>query len=492
MKISFLKILTIAVFGLIGLGIIVMVIFPFQNNTNSSQSEQQARVVIPRVPDFSTLQTDSITEHFILEEDLTSKIPLADGEIIVSVLTDFFDGGPVEKQFVAFRNLVEVESPIYLTFIDYEMATRRYTRVWNGRTAASRLGTIQIQTMDLLGDRSHCVLVFGMNARDENTLTIFRKNPVPNREIFSRIFELSVDGSIDVRETQRAYAYQIGHNTGESFNISALIWDNESSNILDQIEVIYSFNANTGVFEEINRTRIPGSQVEQRRVRELLGNPLLFEQFITGLWHFTSPQGDSERNQYVYFDPPNREIIFYGDGIQQIFTWRNSTATRYGLHIISQNISIANLRRSIDIELESLDSIRIRVREDIRLRFNIGNPWDGSYIQVGQIEQSPPPPPVISHINASFDSRIGRIHFFPYGTFEIGSRNDLSQGIYTFFRINGEELLEFRLNGASEQQGREVFLVENGDQGMVLNQIRLGARGITRLHEGPITLTPVD
>ena len=498
MKLGFLGVFTILVFVGVSLGIGALVFFPAQNGVEVSQSQQQARVVVPRVPDFRVNELDLLSEIFVIEDDLTSKVPLEDGEIVVAVLTDFFDGGPVEKQFVAYRNLVEVESPIHLTFIDYDMATRSYVRQWNARTVATRPGTVRLQTMDLLGDRSLCILVFGMNRNGENTISIFRRNDPQTDEYFTKIFELAIDGTITVRETVRSWAQQGGQDTGGSFAISAFGRDLGSANILDQVEIVFAYNELTDAYEESDRTRIPGSQVEQRRVRELLGNARLFEQFVSGLWYHESSSGagaaSGDRNQYIYFDPPSREIIFYGDGIQQIFNWRNSTATRYGLHIFGQNVSVANLRRSINIELESLDTIRINVREDIRLSVAIGAPWDGTYRKVNPPERRAINPPArTSRINAAFDSRIGRIDFHPNGTFELSSSSNTIQGRYIFFDVNGEELLELRPDDRSEFT-REVFLVESEDQdgNMLLSHVRIGSRGITRLHERPVALTLVD
>jgi len=284
-----------------------------------------------------------------------------------------------------------------------------------------------------------------------------------------------------------------GQSWGESFTISAFGRDFESANILDQVEIIYSFNAANNVYEQVNMNRIPGSQVEQRRVRELLGNRLAFEGFLSGLWYRVTPQGSIDRSQYIYFDTASREIIFFGDGTQQVFNWHNSNATRLGLHINSQNISINSLRRAVDIELETLDSIRLRVIENIRL-IRVSSPWDGSYRKASPMEGRERPSLLDAHINARYDSPMGRIHFHPDGTYEIRSGESLIQGHYVFFMINGDEMLELRPSGLATPQ-REIFLVESERtdifprRTITLNSARLGARGIERLNERPFSLT---
>jgi hypothetical protein len=281
----------------------------------------------------------------------------------------------------------------------------------------------------------------------------------------------------------------MGIAKGASFPIAAYGRDQNSSNIMDQIEFVYTYNEESGLYEQSRITRVPGNQIEQRMLRELLGNREAFETFISGLWYYVSSQGTIDTKQYIYFDPPNREIIFYGDELQQVFTWQASSATRYGLYISSQNISVTTLRRSIDIELESLDSIKVKVNEDVRLRFGVNTPWDGSYRKAmpkenrnnGNTGEN-------SFVNAVYDSSIGKIRFYPDGNYTINAGTN-GQGKYAFFYLENQKILELR----SAEMVRETYLVEaSGEASLSLFKIRLGARGIQRLHEGPILLSPTE
>ena len=560
--------LFLLVFVILGAGIIVFFQAPWKaagTMFHKNHAEQQTRIIIPQNLNTRVEETDNSAELLAREESMTAKINLAEGEVIVSILTGNYAGNPVEEQFVAYRNLLEMESPIYLTFICYDEASRSYKRLWNAPTAATRPGTISLYTQDLLGDRSTCVLLSGMNGLGEHTLTIFHINqftPSQSRDktgntYYSKIAELRIDGNITVREEERSQAYQMGIGRGMSYTIAAYGRDFESSNLLDQVEIVYAYNERNGLYEQKSRTRIPGSQIEQRRVQELLGNVQAFEEYITGLWYYTTPQGTIDMNQYIYFNPSSQEIIFYGDETQQVFNWQNSTATRYGIYISSQNISVTTLRRSIDIELESLSSIKIRVFEDVRLKINVNPPWDGSYRKAGPPENhvKKPAAAVNAYIDACYDSSIGRIRFFPNGAYEINTKGTTRQGNYAFFNVDDKELLELRstelrsselrstdLRSAeqasaenrpaeSRSEGspapqRETYLVEaepdrssaennpgekpqaaagstaapNPSQkddekppavrkSLTLLRVRLGAKGIQRLHEGAILLT---
>jgi len=488
------RILTLAAFIICVLGIAALIVIPAFFKTKKSPIDDYGRVIIPRSLNARAGDLISQAELMAREDNMASWAPMEEGEVIVSVITGYFDGGPAEKQFIAYRNLLEVESPIYIAYINFDETSRTYKRYWSAPTAASRPATARLYTQDLLGDRSVCVLLSGMNSNEEHTLTVFhrqRRGPEP----FLKIAEISMDGTISVRETERTQAYQSGQSRGQPFSISVFGRDHESSNILDQIEIVYAYNEESGLYEETGITRIPGSQIEQRRVRELLGNRELFEDFITGLWYHITPQGTISRDQYIYFNPPGREIIFYSDEIQQVFNWQNSTATRYGLYLSSQNISVTTLRRSIDIELESLESIKVRVIEDVRLKIGVNAPWDGSYRKMLPLENKGTKDGTIKpHIEANYEGPVWKIRFQEDGSYELTSGDSVEQGKYTFYKLYEKELLELRPKGLSAAQ-RDIYLIE-GEKGgenpkanLSLVRARIGSRGIETSRERAISLT---
>jgi hypothetical protein len=470
-----------------------------------SREWQPSRLVVPRNPDEKDPETGPSAEQLAFEDSINTKAALAEGEITVSVLNQDFDGDGVEEQIIAYRNLLENESPVYLAYTDYDEAEGIYKRIWNSPTAATRPGTASLYTQDLTGDRSLCILLSGMNSQGEYTLTAFRSVPSKDKglpPVFSKIAELKIEGTIAVQESERPLAYQQGLARGQSFPIIAYGHNRESENILDQIEIIYTYNQHRGVYEQSKTTHIPGSQIEQLRLRELLGGKAgVFEEFISDLWYYVSPQGTLDSRQYIYFDPSSREIVFFGDEAQQVFVWQNSAPTRYGLYITSQNISITTLRRIIDIELESLDSIRIKVFEDVRLNIRVNNSWDGSYRRAKTMEKGADKnaASVKPYIDGVYDGAIGRIRFSQDGSYEIGSGGTLKKGRYAFFVVDGREVLELRAEiraSAGGESPRETYLVERipgeeeaeAAESLNLFRIRIGSMGIRDLHEAAINL----
>jgi hypothetical protein len=431
------------------------------------------------------------------DNDLSTRLPLENGEMAIAVINKQSEEGRAEEQFAAYSNASDPDRGVYLTYIAYDAKSEGYRRIWNAPTAAARTETISLSIQDLIGDRNSCVIVTGMNLRNEHTMTIFRRSPgQPPDEAFKKIAELQIDGSIVIQETGRSLAYQQGIASGQSFNIAAYSHDNTSDNILDQIETTYSYNTSTGQYEQSRVTRIPGSQVEQRLLGELLsGRPGVFETFINDLWYYVGTQGRIDSRQYIYFDPYGGEIIFFGDEAQQIFHWQSSTPTRYGLFIRSRNISISTLLRFIDIELESLDSIRLRVVEDVRLPITINTTWDGSYRRAGAADNNEPVSKILPAADAVYDSSWGKIQFFNTGEYTISLSGTARKGSYVFFKVNDDTLLELRAeDGGSRTENRTVYRINTSANTAVLSlsRVRVGNNGIQDLLEPPVILTPVN
>ncbi|MDR3276540.1 MAG: pallilysin-related adhesin [Treponema sp.] len=457
--------------------------------TEERRKQTQTRELVPQISAGAPGQ-ESDAERQAWEDTMMAKIALEEGEAIVTVLTGDFDGDTQDEQIIAYRNLLEAESPIYITYADNEGGG--YRRLWSSPTAATRPGTLSLDTLDLIGDHSICVLVRGMNGAGEHTLTVFHRNsPLPQTP-FELIAQISIDGSISVIPAERSQAYQMGQTRGRSFDISARGRDGESENLLDQLELSYVYNADSGRYEQSSLTRVPGSQVEQARVRELLsGGSGVFEAFIQGLWYYVGPGGTVDGRQYIYFDSSNRELIFFFEDVWQVYSWQNSNFTRYGLYVSTQNVSVTTLKRQVDIELETLNSVRVRVTEPINLKIGVDMSWNGSYRKAaspvrnsGRIQNGVEP-----YTEVSYQGSIGTLKLQANGRYEVPGTGQ--QGSYIFFALEGSELLELRpgLKGLAQ----ETYLVtrlegESGSEELNLLRVSLGATGIQELHEAAIIL----
>jgi hypothetical protein len=491
----------LVIFVLCAAGIAIFSFWPL--NEEQPQGQHRTRIIIPSTADYAN-EDSALTEHTMSEDGYNLKAPLDDGELAITELTIDFDNDVAEEQIVIYRSLSNTENPVSIALFGYDDRSGAYRRLWDIPVAATMPGTVSLYTQDLLGDRSFCVIITGMNMQGEHTMTVFREDPQGDKKRpFIKIAEIRIGGSITVQETARSLAYQQGIAKGEPFVITAHGRDNESDNMLDRIETSYTFNPLTGVYEQSAITRVPGSQIEQRRLREILtGQPKVFEDFIYDLWYYISPEGTIDKNQYIYFDPVRHEIIFFGDKIQQVFAWQNSNATRYGIYISSQNISVTTLRRFLDIEMESLDSIRMRVFEDVKLKISLNASWDGVYRRAGiAVRAQTDEKTVRPYIDAMYDSSLGRLRFRTNGEYELSSSGSLTRGRYAFFHVDNQELLELRperggapggaLGGANNGENRFIYKLTSMEksESLSLLRVRLGAAGVHELHEAPVILT---
>jgi flagellar motor protein MotB len=486
MNARFFRVLTLLVFLLSA--VVVWRFIVSARNTELVQLEQwHTRIITPEKPALETTDATMVSDTIL--------VPLNVGEVLVSVLTHDFDPDiPGDEQLLLYRN-AESNGSLYLSYLVQN--EDMYQRLWTKETAITRPWTATLDTKDLIGDHSISVLLSGMNDHGERILTVFKHTR--GEESFVPIADIQTTGSIAIQETTRSQAYQRGTARGVSFPL--LVYENlkpvnpeDSLNLPDQVEKVYTYNTTRERYEQSELIQILGSQVEQRAIQTALsGGSRSFEALIEGLWYFVDSTGTVDTRQYIYFDPHGRELVFYGDETQQVFTWQSSSMTRSGLSIAGQNISVTTLGRSVDIELSSTKRIRVTVVEDVNLKIGSDKIWDGFYEKIGDVAMVGSFNPSVSYIEAEYNGSMGKLCFSSSGSYEINFFNIGRMGKYIFFDFNGETLLELR----SSDGGRELYLVEHGEtlkehgiwEYLTLIPVRIGIRGIQRLRETPISLT---
>jgi hypothetical protein len=422
------------------------------------------------------------------DEQVTPRVAFEKTQKIISTLV--LDGAFTDEQVVAYQNENEFEGKVFLTQIKFDPASGEYLRVMTAPAAANVADTVSLLSNDLVGDRSVCILLSGMNTAGEHSLTIFRK---PDNGEFEKIGEFVIDGIISVVEVERGVNYERGITNGASFTVTTRGRDTASYNEMDQVEITYAYNPELNRYEQDKITAVPGAVINSQRQREILsGNKTRFQEFIFGLWYPVSEEGTVDMRQYVYIDPEQKEIIFFGEDRQEVFTWINTTSTRYGLYLVANNIAVTTLRRYIDIEMETLDSIRLKVVEDVRMKIEVSAPWDGSYRKAPLLKDRliAAVPPVTAFVEEKYESSLGRVTFSANGEYRIETEGAVRTGKYAFFLLGTDELLELRpeSHSAAERVPREVYTVARDSAGLVLSRVRIGTKKIERYPEASIAL----
>jgi len=128
-----------------------------------SNENVKTKIVTPREATLfsSTGQTGQVS----WEENISTKVPLDDGETVIAVLNKESEENMPEEQFVVYRT-PNANDPMFITFLGYDENTRNYKRFWNAPTTASQGETITVFSQDLVGDRNNCIIVNGMNEKE--------------------------------------------------------------------------------------------------------------------------------------------------------------------------------------------------------------------------------------------------------------------------------------------------------------------------------------
>jgi hypothetical protein len=436
-------------------------------------------------------------------ERLASAIPLEPNETLLDLYSFNLDADDEEEQILVVRRSDDPEGLIRIVVADYSPQTRRWSRIWDGATLATKIKTFQITIGDLLGNHGVNIICTGMNDANEQTMTVFwRSAPEGDQRLrFVSIFQGRGDAVL-VNSSDRADSYKLGQSSAESWSISIWRADPSAGNYLDQIKETWKWNSNEGSYVSSSVERIPGASIARRIAESLLdGTSGTFEQFLDGIWYKQSTDPLSSDALFITFQPRDGAILFSAQGIVEIYEWENSNSTRYGLYIACRNQSVRNLRRLMDVELVSTDTINLRVFQDLRIKADIAAKWDGRYRKLGQemAKAFRLPPAKAIHTRPELDglymSEDGMELLFAGSTYTLKSEGNQETGGFAVFEISGQMILDLRAlqTGNTATSTRRSWTISLANQVRANNQqssiltltpVRIGVMGPEPL-EGP-------
>ncbi len=307
----------------------------------------------------------------------TNHVPALPNEVILNVTSFNIDQEEGDEQVLTVRKTDRTDGRLSIVVANYSTQKKTWTRSWEGDTPSTKLTTFSIQAKDLIGDHNLDIICTGMDDSGAQTIAVFHR---PRGTLaFTEIFSMAAD-SIAIGESERSEAYQLGQANGESWPIYAYSGDKESTNLLDQIKDKYVWDPHKGHYGKIGSERIPGAQVEREIVSKILtGSEKDFETFLQGIWYEAGKGPFDPGTRLIVFDRASNNIAFYQTEAQEIFRWTESHSTRYGLYVRSQNESVENLVRLMDIELTGTDLVSVRVFEDLQMKMDPEDRWDGNF-----------------------------------------------------------------------------------------------------------------
>jgi hypothetical protein len=436
-------------------------------------------------------------------ERLASAIPLESNETLLDLYSFNLDTDDEEEQILVVRRSDDPEGLIRIVVADYSPQSRRWSRIWDGATLATKIKTFQITVGDLLGNHGVNIICTGMNDTNEQTMTVFRRvAPEGDQRLrFEPIFQGRGDAVL-INSSDRADSYKLGQSNAESWSISIWRADPSAGNYLDQIKETWKWSSSDSTYLSSSSERIPGASIARRIAESLLdGTTDTFEQFLDGIWYKQSTDPLSENALFVTFQPRDGAVLFSAQGIVEIYEWENSNSTRYGLYIACRNQSVRNLRRLMDVELVSTDTINLRVFQDLRIKADIAAKWDGRYRKLGQemAKAFRLPPAKAIHTRPELDglyiAEDGMELRFTGSTYTLKTDSILETGGFAVFVISGQTILDLRALQAGDAAAntRRSWTISLANQGSTSNQqssiltlspVRIGVTGPEPL-EGP-------
>lgn len=416
----------------------------------------RSKVVIP-VAQNQTEGTDT-PETFSTEEiTSTSLIQLNLDETLITTLSIDFNEDSFEDQIIAIK---KANNPNIILIIGlYNVNSGIYERTLEIQTEVFQVKTFTMMAMDLIGNHQNALVFTGFSANNESILQAY--SPTQTHRSFNvvKIADLLTDGTIFIQQAPRSDNYSLYNVKADSFPI----WvysseETEDQQSFDQIQTMYNWNEKTNMYEQLSTTRVPGKKIAAKELARIQDGTIpTFQSFLDGLWYRTSSTGSSsssnDHTRYLFFNPNDKEIIFFYESTQEVYDWINSTLRRNGIYISAANKSISNLVRYFDIALISVDEIRIRVNDDVRMLIGEDTLWDGIYKKKTQKTLIPTETNKKEEsisIQQTLESGSGKWNFlnslviFTENSFQLTNNTEKINGVYTITTLFNTDLIQFR------------------------------------------------
>lgn len=388
---------------------------------------------------------------------LTAAIELGADETLLDIYLMNLDFDEEDEQILIVRRANDPRGIIRIVVADYSHGSRRWTRVWEGETLATKVRTFQVSVDDLVGDHNVSIVCFGLNDASQQTMSVFWREPAAGRLSFVKVFETAAD-VISVETVARPDSYKLGQTNAESWPISVWRPDELGGSNMDQIRETWRWSFQDRSYVKAAQERIPGASIAKRLADAVLdGNPSTFEGWLDGIWYKESTDPLSPQALFLTFQPRDTSLLFSGQGVVEVYQWEASNATRFGIYISARNQVVRNVRRLLDIELAAADLIHVRVFQDLKVKADISGRWDGRYRRMSADTARAFRRPPSAAASASLDldglyvAADGTTLTLAGSSYSWTREDGLEQGGFSSFKLQGVDVLDLRALSADGQ-----------------------------------------
>ncbi len=429
-----------------------------------------------------------------------SAIPLEQSETLLDLYSYNLDFDDEDEQVLVIRDSNDSSGRMRIIVADYSPYSRRWSRSWSGDTLVTKVKTFQVNVSDLIGDHNLNIVCIGMNDSNDQVMTIYWKSQdsgTSQGPSFVKIFE-QAGNAVVIEDSERPESYKLGQSNANSWPISVWRVDSDSGNYMDQVKESWQWSFAAKRYAIVATERIPGANIARKMAESILdGTEGTFKSFLDGTWYKESNDPLSPSALFITFQSRDASVMFSGEGLIEVFEWENSNPTRYGLYIASRNQSVRNLRRLMDIELASTDTVNVRVFQDYRIKADIAGTWDGRYRRLSsEMAKAFKRTPAMAELatidlTGEFVSTAGNRLQFIDNTYSIDSGGTKESGTWAIYKLGTSTILDLRITPARDgSAGRRSYSVsistrKNSTGGLVrtltLKEARIGIHGVELL-----------
>lgn len=444
------------------------VFFFFFRNKSAVETDfiKQAKIISPKFNGevrTESEHSESASDH----ETFTSFIPLASTETLISTLIFDFDNDTYEDQVIVVRKADS--SSLWLVVGLYDPETKDYNRITDIKTGISKTGTFSYSNMDVIGNHTQALIYQGVDDSGNYIMNIFIcKNTGLNADIINA-GSFESDGTVFIQQTERSESYEMALSSGESFSVWVYSSDRKEGDPADkvatnQIQTEYRWNSFTQAYEFNRSTTVTASRLAARELSRIQdGTVETFANYMDGLWYKTSNTDNSIR--YLYFNYPEREIIFLNGETEEVYNWEDSKLRHNGIYLTTTNSIIASLQRRFDIMLSNVDEIRVTVRDDVKMDIKESSLWDGQYKKTSSAydfsslsNQSKKAQEKIITENKWRTADENGFIYFDGNSYTAGFGHDEEKGIYIIYQVGEDTVLQLRPVSGYSELGTEYVL----------------------------------
>lgn len=365
-----------AVFISIAAALVMYLILHFVVFSNRGP-ENRARVVTPQV-NANGKNTGEFSSGYDDDGMHTSFITLGHDETLISSIGMDFDGDGYDDQISAIKTAVSQYLSLVVALYNPQAAA--YERAATIATKITQVQTFSFTSMDVVGNHRNALVYQGFTEKGNSILQIlFGSRSKKGALVLSIAGNFESDGSVYIQQLDRDESYELSQAKGVSFPVLVnSTEEKEGSNQLDQLQTVYNWSEKNKEYVQVSQSRIAGYRIAEKELARIQdGTVKTFAGFLNGLWYKTD--NNTRGIRYIFFDYPNSEIIFLYEDSEEVYSWVSSNVRRNGIYLSTVNTSIENLQRRFDISLASIDEIRIKLNDDVRMIIGEGTLWDGSY-----------------------------------------------------------------------------------------------------------------